>query len=149
MGTLKIKINNTNNAELDWQDINNLELTTLNVSDNVDIAGNLSIGTSENQKKITLNGKDLGKFIEESAVTVYIHVNTNAKADGTYNSINNSTTYLTLMGWFNAEYPDNSEKRKKAIKGFLIEHRTIGSTTYHLPYYWNDSSWVLLNAIWG
>lgn len=157
MGTLKIKINNTGDISQDWQNINNLDLTTLEVANTItsngdaNIEGNLSVGTS-----ITLDGKDLGKVIEDSAVTVYIHVNSNGT--NSYSSTDSSVTESSLMNWFNNAYPANSESRKKAVKGFLIEHRTIDNNTYHLPYYWNGSkdeqgndtsAWVLLNAIWG
>lgn len=153
MGVLKIKVNNTGKST-DWEEIDNLNLTNLNISNtatfqqDVEITGDLIIGTSTNPKEITLNGKDLGEIIENSAITVYIHVN----SDGTYYTSEEpkvTDARLTLMQWFNKAYPINTESRNRVIKGFLIEHRTIGSTTYHLPYYWNNSSWVLLNAIWG
>ena len=66
--------------------------------------------------------------------------------------------------WFDEKFPlededgNKNKARIKAIKGFLIEHRKVGSITYHLPYYWqvsedaegkDTSAWVLLNAIWG
>lgn len=148
MGVLKIKVNNTGDVNTDWETIDSLNLTSSLSAGSAAITGNLTVGVNNGTSSITLNGKNLQAVIEDSAVTVYIHVNTSAEADGTYNLIDNKT-YSTLMSWFNVAYPANSEERKKAIKGFLIEHRTIGSTTYHLPYYWNNSSWVLLNAIWG
>lgn len=160
MGVLKIKVNNTGKADIDWETINNLKLD------------NLSLKTGEENGKPKY--EQVNDVIENAAVDVYIHVN----SDGTnYTSTDPKVTDtgLTLMDWFNKAYPIKDEKendnkaRNKATKGFLIEHRTIETkaaegensaeyTTYHLPYYWqvsenekkeDTSSWVLLNAIWG
>lgn len=146
MSVLKIKVNNTGDANIDWETINDLKLD------------NLSLKTGEEDGKPKYEG--VNDVIENAAVDVYIHVN----SDGTnYTSTDPeiTDTGLTLMNWFNKAYPVTEPKaRNKAIKGFLIEHRTIETTpatdtteakytTYHLPYYWNGSSWVLLNAIWG
>ena len=144
MGVLKIKINNTSNANTDWETINNLKLD------------NLSLKTGEDPNGVPIY-KGVNDVIKNAAVDVYIHVN----SDGTnYTSTDPEIKddKLTLEQWFNKAYPDKSDARIKAIRGFLIEHRTVGNTTYHLPYYWqvsenekkeDTSSWVLLNAIWG
>ena len=136
MGVLKIKVNNTGDVNTDWETIDSLKLDSLSLK-----TGNNADGTSKYEEVNTV--------IKNAAVDVYIHVN----SDGTnYTSTDPEVTNtgLTLMNWFNKAYPtSNSEARNKAIKGFLIEHRKVDNATYHLPYYWDGSSWVLLNAIWG
>ena len=144
MGVLKIKVNNTDDVNTDWETIDSLKLDNLSLKTGEDSNGNPKY-------------EGVNDVIKNAAVDVYIHVN----SDGTnYTSTDPEIKddKLTLEQWFNKAYPDESEKRNKAIKGFLIEHRTVGGATYHLPYYWqvskNDqgkdtSAWVLLNAIWG
>ena len=131
----KIKINNTGNINTDWETINDLKLDNLSLKTGKDSNGNPKY-------------EEVNNVIKNAAVDVYIHVN----SDGTnYTSTDPeiTDTGLTLMNWFNKAYPDKSDARNKAIKGFLIEHRKVDNATYHLPYYWDGSSWVLLNAIWG
>ena len=142
MGVLKIKTSKDT-----WETIDNLILDNLSLKTGVDENGDPRY-------------EQVNNVIENAVVDVYIHVN----SDGTnYTSTDPeiTDTGLTLMNWFNKAYPVTEPKaRNKAIKGFLIEHQTIETTpatdtteakytTYHLPYYWNGSSWVLLNAIWG
>lgn len=143
MGVLKIKTGIDSSGKDIWETIDNLTLD------------NLSLKTGEENGKPKY--EQVNDVIENAAVDVYIHVN----SDGTnYTSTDPEIKgdKLTLEQWFNKAYPDESEKRNKAIKGFLIEHRTVGGATYHLPYYWqvskddqgkDTSAWVLLNAIWG
>ena len=122
MGVLKIKINNTGNVNTDWETIDNLKLDNLSLK-----TGTNADGTSKYE--------GVNDVIKNAAVDVYIHVN----SDGTnYTSTDPEIKddKLTLEQWFNKAYPDKSEKRNKAIKGFLIEHRKVGGATYHLPYYW-------------
>lgn len=146
MSVLKIKVNDTGDANIDWETINDLKLD------------NLSLKTGEDPTSREPIYEGVNDVIKNAAVDVYIHVN----SDGTnYTSTDsNEITYTgsTLTEWFDEAYPDKSDARNKAIKGFLIEHRKVGGATYHLPYYWqvskNDqgedtSAWVLLNAIWG
>lgn len=111
------------------------------------ITGNLEVGSTNGSNEIYLNGQSLGQVIEDSAVTVYIHVNSNG--NNSYTSSSPSGSGTTLMGWFNNTYPANSASRAKAIKGLLIEHRTISTGTYHIPHYWTGSGWTPLHAIWG
>lgn len=133
MGILKIKT-----SENTWETIDNLTLDNLSLKTGIDENGDPKY-------------EQVNNVIENAAVDVYIHVNSNG-TDYTSTEPEITDTGLTLMDWFNKAYPITDPKaRNKAIKGFLIEHRTVNSTTYHLPYYWNSSSsaWVPLNAIWG
>lgn len=133
MGILKIKT-----SENTWETIDNLTLDNLSLKTGIDENGDPKY-------------EQVNNVIENAAVDVYIHVNSNG-TDYTSTEPEITDTGLTLMDWFNKAYPITDPKaRNKAIKGFLIEHRTVDSTTYHLPYYWNSSSnaWVPLNAIWG
>lgn len=124
MGVLKIK------TEDGWSAIEELNLTSLKIN-------NQNI-----EEKIQ-------NIADNAAVSIYIEVyskqfdeNIRYKSD----SVPSSSTegYSSIADWFNTL--DNKEKAKK---GFLIEHRTIDTAVYHLPYYWNGSAWTLLNAIWG
>ena len=139
MGVLKIKT-----GEKAWKTIDNLNLTSLkinnqNIEDKIqNIADNaaVSIYIEVYSKQFT--------SAEEGTHLVYKSDKIPSKSDDGYESI---------AAWFNT-----IEEKEKKQKGFLIEHRTTNSGTYHLPYYWqvskdkegNDTSaWVLLNAIWG
>ena len=131
MGVLKIKTSKDT-----WETINNLILDNLSLKTGVDENGNSKY-------------EQVNNVIENAAVDVYIHVNSDST---NYTSTDPEVTDagLTLMDWFNKAYPTTEPKaRNKATKGFLIEHRTTDEDIYHLPYYWNGSTWVLLNAIWG
>lgn len=130
MGVLKIKTGINENGEDIWKTIDNLYLENLKLD-------SLLLKKSDNSYD------NVNNVIENAAVDVYIECSTNGGSPTTVNT------------WFNTNYPiknndgTDNKARAKAIKGLLIEHRTVGSTIYHLPYYWNGSSWVLLNAIWG
>ena len=135
MGVLKIKT-----SENTWKTIDNLNLISLQVDESI----LKKVQVDELYLKKSDDSYDnVNTVIENAAVDVYIECSTNGGDPATVNA------------WFNTNYPaqnndgTDNKARAKAIKGFLIEHRTIDNTTYHLPYYWNGSSWAPLNAIWG
>ena len=130
MGVLKIKT-----GENTWETIDNLNLASLKINDQ--------------------NIEDkIQNIADNAAVSIYIEVYSKqftSADEGTrliYKSdaVPSTSTdgYDSITAWFNT-----IEEKEKKQKGFLIEHRTVNSNTYHLPYYWNGSAWTLLNAIWG
>ena len=130
MGVLKIKT-----GENIWETIDNLNLASLKINDqNIEdkiqnIADNaaVSIYIEVYSKQFTSTEEGTRLIYKSGAVP-------STSADG----------YDSIAAWFNT-----IEEKEKKQKGFLIEHRTVNSNTYHLPYYWNGSAWTLLNAIWG
>ena len=117
MGVLKIKT-----GENAWETIDNLNLTSLKIN-------NQNI-----EDKIQ-------NIADNAAVSIYIEVYSKqftSADEGTrliYTSDAMPSTsndgYDSIAAWFNT-----IEEKEKKQKGFLIEHRTVGNTTYHLPYYW-------------
>ena len=137
MGVLKIKVNNTG-KDTDWEAIDNLNLTKIQADELL-------------LKKSDDSYDSVNNVIENAAVDVYIECSNGGSPE-------------KVNEWFDEKFPlededgNKNKARIKAIKGFLIEHRKVGSITYHLPYYWqvsedaegkDTSAWVLLNAIWG
>ena len=152
MAQLRIKINNTASDELkNWITIANLP---------VDKNGNA-------------NGNLLTKEeFDQQAINVYAEVdNDSTQASGGVKTTwqdgsSSANTYDTIDEWFEGEYPapvqgdvnfdDKELKRRKIKTGFILEHRTTSTGTYHLLNYFKPSSqgadsgnWVPLNAIWG
>lgn len=130
MGVLKIKT-----GENIWETIDSLNLTSLKIN-------NQNI-----EEKIQ-------NIADNAAVSIYIEVYSKqfTSADGeTYLIYKSGATPSTKTDGFESitDWFAKLENNEKTKKGFLIEHRTTGEGIYHLPYYWNGSSWVLLNAIWG